>query len=229
MAYYIAEGGLTRSTPAFTNVDPELIADFRGIISSRFPELQIRQRKITYFASTGRKGGRSNPITTWLRGLGLMGKHADAKAFPSEAWRWDRGILAEFLSTLFACDGTIYNMAGFPRIEFTVASQQLAEDVHHALTRFGIVAKLWRKTERSWRVEITEPKSVWRYQMEIGWKGEKGWRFAVPGEEPARRSNLGHIPTSVWGEVKSAATARSTSRATCWERFESAEKTSNRR
>jgi replicative DNA helicase len=209
MAYYIAEGGLTHSTPAFTNVDPELIDDFREIISSRFPELRIRQRKITYFASTGMAGGRSNPITTWLRQLGLWGKHADAKAFPSQVWRWNRRSLAEFLSTLFACDGTIYNMAGFPRIEFTVASKQLAEDVHHALTRFGIVAKLWRKTERSWRVEITEPQSVWRYQLEIGWKGEKGWRFAVPGEEPTRRSNLGHIPTAVWGEVKSAAAARS--------------------
>jgi replicative DNA helicase len=208
MAYYIAEGGLTHSTPAFTNVDPELIKDFRGIVSTRFPELQIRQRKITYFATSGRTGGRSNPITTWLRELGLMGKHADDKAFPSAVWRWERRTLAEFLSTLFACDGTIYNMAGFPRIEFTVASKQLAEDVHHALTRFGIIAKLWRKTERSWRVEITEPQSVWRYQLEIGWKGEKGWRFAVPGDEPARRSNTGHIPTAVWGKVKAAAAAR---------------------
>ena len=56
-----------------------------------------------------------------------------------------------------SCDGTIYNMGGYPRIEFAVASEKLAQDVHHALTRFGIVAKLWQKTPRCWRVEITEP------------------------------------------------------------------------
>ncbi len=210
MAYYIAEGGLTHGTPAFTNADPELIKDFQTIVSSRFPGLRIRRERITYYASPGRTvPRRANPITSWLRDLGLMGKTADAKRFPGEVWRWDRRTLAEFLSTLFACDGTIYNMAGFPRIEFTVASEELAGDVHHALTRFGIVAKLWRKTERSWRVEITEPVSVWRYQLEIGWKGEKGWRFTVPLEEPTRRSNVGHMPTAVWGEVKSAAATRS--------------------
>jgi replicative DNA helicase len=209
MAYYIAEGGLTDKTPAFTNVDPELVSDFRRVVLTRFPGVRIRRNGISYFATTGMSGGRSNPITTWLRELGLWGKYANAKAFPDEVWRWDRRTLAEFLSTLFACDGTIYSMGDFPRIEFTVASERLAEDVHHALTRFGIVAKLWRKTERSWRVEITEPQSVWRYQLEIGWKGEKGWRFPVSLEEPGRRSNLGHLPTAVWGEVKSAAAARS--------------------
>ena len=210
MAYYIAEGGLTHGTPGFTNADPELVKDFQTIVSSRFPGLRVRRDRLTYYASPGRiVPRRANPITSWLRELGLMGKGADAKRFPREVWRWDRRTLAEFLSTLFACDGTIYEMAGFPRIEFTVASERLAEDVHHALTRFGIIAKLWHKTERAWRVEITDPQSVWHYQLEIGWKGEKGWRFAVPGEEPTRRSNVGHIPTAVWGEVKTAAAARS--------------------
>ena len=57
-----------------------------------------------------------------------------------------------------SCDGTIYSMGGYPRIEFAVASQGLAEDLHHALVRFGIVAKLWKKKDRCWRVEITEPE-----------------------------------------------------------------------
>jgi replicative DNA helicase len=208
MAYFIAEGGLTHSSPSFTNTDPELIDDFQKIIWEHFPDLTFRENRITLFVTTGAKG-RVNPVTAWLRELGLWGHLSDAKRFPDEVWRWDRRTLAEFLSVLFSCDGTIYPMAGYPRIEFTVASQRLAEDVHHALTRFGILAKLWRKTERSWRVEITEPDSVWRYQLEIGWKGEKAWRFATRLEDPRRRSNVGHVPTQAWDEVRTAAADRS--------------------
>ena len=207
LAYFIAEGGLTGTTPSFTNTDPALIADFTASVVTLHPSLSVRRSRFAYIPTSG-PGGRSNPITHWLRNVGLWGKRADEKAFPDSVWRWDRRCLAEFLSTLFACDGTIYNMNGFPRIEFTVASEKLAEDVHHALTRFGIVAKRWRRTERSWRVEITEPRSVWRYQLEIGWKGEKGWRFAGPREGPARRSNLGRIPTARWGTVKARCRAR---------------------
>ncbi|TMG24205.1 MAG: intein-containing replicative DNA helicase, partial [Chloroflexi bacterium] len=98
-----------------------------------------------------------------------MGKLADAKRFPASAWRWDRERLREFLKVLMSCDGTLYSMSGYPRIEFAVASEGLAEDVHHAFVRFGIVSKLWKKKDRCWRVEITEPQSVERYQQEIGW------------------------------------------------------------
>ena len=44
-----------------------------------------------------------------------------------------------------------------PRIEFTVASQHLAENVYHAFVRFGMVAKFY-KTKNAWRVEITSLK-----------------------------------------------------------------------
>ena len=208
LAYYLAEGGLTHSSPAFTNTDPILVADFKKIVGELYPELQVRQNRITYFATTARKGVK-NPLTTWLRESGLWGKRADSKSFPAEVWLWERRSLGQFLTTLFSCDGTIYPMSGGPRIEFTVASRKLAENVHHALVRFGIVAKLWRKTARSWRVEITDPASVRRYQVEIGWNGEKGWRFDVLSEEPRLRSNVGHLPPAVWEEVRSAAASRS--------------------
>jgi replicative DNA helicase len=105
-----------------------------------------------------------------------------------------------------SCDGTIYSMGGYPRIEFAVASPGLAEDLHHALVRFGIVAKLWKKKERCWRVEITEPASVDRYQQEIGWIGEKAHRFKR-FKEP-RRGNPGIVPKQIWGDIRESAQAR---------------------
>jgi replicative DNA helicase len=78
--------------------------------------------------------------------------------------------------------------------------------MHHALIRFGIVAKLWKKKDRCWRIEITEPMSVDFYQKEIGWIGEKAGRFAADGRY--RRGNLGLLPKAVWRDVRAAAEMR---------------------
>jgi replicative DNA helicase len=202
LAYYIAEGNLTASTPGFTNTDPTLVEDFKAQIGEHFPTLRIRQHGISYYASGGR-GSLSNPLREWLREFGLINKLADAKRFPDSVWRWDRVRLAEFLKVLMSCDGTIYSMAGYPRIEFAVVSEGLAQDMHHALVRFGIVAKLWKKEDRCWRVEITEPASVERYQQEIGWIGEKAHRFKRFAEP--RKSNVGIVPNQIWNHVRASA------------------------
>jgi len=204
VAYFIAEGSLTSSTPGFTNTDPEIIEDFGAQIAELFPTLHVRRHDITYYPSAVR--GQKNPLTNLLKALGLMGKLADQKRFPESVWRWDRERLREFVKVLMSCDGTIYSMGGYPRIEFAVASEGLAQDLHHALIRFGIVAKLWKKKDRCWRVEITEPTSVERYQQEIGWIGEKANRFKRFAEP--RRSNLGLLPRQIWSDIKSSAASR---------------------
>jgi replicative DNA helicase len=206
LAYFIAEGGLTGTTPGFTNADPEIVADFHHVIAQNFEKLKVRRRGISYHPSGGHHGGRPNPLTSWLRELMLMGKGADAKRFPDSVWRWDRDRLREFIKVLMSCDGTVYSMSGYPRIEFAVASQGLALDMHHALVRFGIVAKLWKKKDRCWRVEITEPSSVRRYQSQIGWIGEKSRRFTT--ELPNRRSNVGHLSKEIWSDVRFSADRR---------------------
>jgi len=205
LAYFIAEGSLTGTTPGFTNTDREILADFHEQVAEFFPTLKVRRHDITYYPS-GRRGEPSNPLTAWLRELGLMGKLSAAKRFPDCVWRWDRDHLREFVRVLMSCDGTVYSMSGYPRIEFAVASEGLAQDMHHALVRFGIVAKLWKKKDRCWRVEITEPKSVARYQSAIGWIGEKSGRFTA--EVGARRSNVGHLPKEIWPYVRLSADQR---------------------
>jgi len=74
------------------------------------------------------------------------------------------------------------------------------------LVRFGIVAKLWKKKDRCWRVEITEPASVERYQQEIGWIGAKAHRFNRFAEP--RKSNLGVLPRQVWADIRNSAANR---------------------
>jgi replicative DNA helicase len=218
LGYFIGDGGLSRGSPAFTNIDPVIIDDFKTIIASQFPGCHVAQRGITYFVSawtrvrsltvTERLAAylhrTKSPIIGWLAQFGLWGKKSDVKRFPDQAWRWNRKTLREFLRALMSCDGSIFaTQNGRPRIEFAVASEGLAKDVHHAFVRFGIIARLYRKSERCWRVQITDSESVARYQAEIGWIGEKVTRF--PKDLPQFRSNHGHLPVVVWNMVGTAA------------------------
>jgi replicative DNA helicase len=201
MGYFIAEGALTGSTPSITNTDPEIVADYCAAITSHFPGMYIRHRGIAYHAS--QRGLKTNPVKSWLRELGLWGKKADAKRFPGSVWRFDRTGLAQLVRAVMSCDGTIYSLGGYPRIEFAVASEGLAQDMHHAFIRFGIVSKFWKKKERCWRVEITEPESVERYQREIGWIGEKARRFNRFVDP--RPSQVGMLPQQIWADIRTAA------------------------
>ncbi|GAA5513215.1 hypothetical protein Dcar01_01941 [Deinococcus carri] len=218
LAYLLAEGGLTQSSPRWTNADPALVEDFRACLAAEFPEVEMvadARTGIDYRLSRrwqpGERKDRPNPLTDWLRELGVWGQHAEAKHFPAVVWTLTRPSLAAFLRVLLSCDGTLYALAGKARIEFTVASEALARDVQHALVRFGILGKLWRKGERAWRVEVTDPRSVADYQMQIGWLGEKAGR-QIP-VSAGTRSNVGHPPAGAWVHVRRAAGARGLSLA----------------
>jgi replicative DNA helicase len=217
LAYLIAEGGLTDHSPEFTNTDPVIIVDFKSIIARHFPACAIRQEKITYLVAqpriTGVKTPR-NPLTQWLADLGLWGKLARDKFFPACVWTWSKRYLAEFIKILMSCDGSIYAAGdtGYPRIEFGVASRQLAADMQHALLRFGVISKFYRTTHGAWRVQVTAPEAVRRYQEEISWIGEKSERFAgLARALPKRVSDIGHPPRETWSLVRSAARAQNLS------------------
>ena len=220
LAYFIAEGSLTSTSPGFTNTDPIIINDFKSIIATHFPTCEIRQERITYTVAQQKdvytKQGIAilppNPVTQWLKELGMMGKLAKDTFFPACIWTWSRRYLAEFLRVLMSCDGSIYSFKGISVIDFTVASQRLAADVSHAFTRFGIVSKYYRKGENAWRVEITSPASVQRYQREIGWLGEKITRFAKYEHViTSRGGNYGHAPKDMWQIIRADAQKQSLS------------------
>ena len=42
LAYFIAEGSLTGSSPGFTNTDPAMVSDFKEIVVRHFPQCAIR-------------------------------------------------------------------------------------------------------------------------------------------------------------------------------------------
>ena len=210
LGYLLGDGSIGGGSPEFINADPQIVADFRATIAEHFPTCHINQWGLHYvvcgyFQRTySPLTQKLNPVVRWLRGFGLWGKKAEFKRFPDAAWRWDKETLKEFVRGLMSCDGSIFRTPnGRPRIEFAVASEGLAKDVHHAFVRFGIVSRFYRKSERCWRVQITDSESVARYQTEIGWIGEKVGRF--PTDLPQFRGNNGHLPIVVWNMLGTAA------------------------
>jgi replicative DNA helicase len=231
LAYFVAEGGLTRPCPEWAKPDPALIEDFKAAISRQFPEVVVRWGIRGDCEIVGYRREGEDAVTAWLREIGLTGKCAEGESFPRCVWRWSRRYLAEFLRVLFSCGGTIYRSGNRPRIGFSAGSEGLARDVHHALVRFGIVSELWREKEGCWRVEITAPDAVLRYQAEIGWMGEKALRFAEPGcygpragrDLPAAR--LGECP----GTLDDEALERSASPDILWDEIVAIEPTGEHR
>ncbi|TMG43052.1 MAG: intein-containing replicative DNA helicase, partial [Chloroflexi bacterium] len=209
LGYFIGDGALSTNAPEFINVDPKIVDDFSSAVRTHFPTCHVTQigphyRVFGYFANSKLPASRSNPLVQWLKEFGLWGKKAEVKRLPDAVWRWDQETLRELIRAVMSCDGSIFlTQGGHPRIEFAVASEGLAKDVHHAFVRFGIISRFYRKSERCWRVQITDSDSVATYQREIGWIGEKANRFSL--DRPTFRSNNGHLPVVVWKMVGQAA------------------------
>jgi replicative DNA helicase len=188
LAYFIAAGDLTTDSPAFTSIDPVIIQDFQQLIASHFPTCIIRnEHRIAIVARPRTAPDRfaeatlpAHPVTQWLEGVAHWGTSAQERCFPDLVWTWSRRYLAAFMRALVSCAGSICAQGGSsdPRIEFSVVSRQLAADMQHALTRFGILSRFSQTVQGAWRVQITSPEAVRCFQEQIGWIGAEAARVA---------------------------------------------------
>jgi len=127
---------------------------------------------------------RINPVTTWLKDLGLFGKDAHQKTIPSTIFELSKENLALLLNRLFSCDGTAYvaNCGGrpFPVIAYSSVSKELIYQVQHLLLRFSILAKVRSKkttcqgkTFFSFELEIHGKSDLIRFCQDIGIYGKE--------------------------------------------------------
>src|SRR5262249_44617132 len=212
LGYYLAAGALSQQTSPFTHTDPEIIEDCSAILAEHFPLCEARLQRedsvcctIVAYRHAKQIPRHGNPLWEWLSSLGLRGMVARTKAFPSCVWTWSRRYLAEFIRALMSCDGTLCLHGGsdYPCIAFDAASRQLATDMQHALTRFGIASRRYENACGSWHVEVTDPEAVQCYGEQIGWIGKQATRIAklAPGvcqALPADTTDMGahHHPST---------------------------------
>ncbi len=287
LAYFIADGCLTQTTPSFTNVNPKIVADFKKSIftfgsvylrkeasNGRAPSYyvaldrkslaELKTRFATAFKNLARekkrkigklveglglnktlvyswacagclpssnaalvlqeefpelpslvKAERSNPVTDWIKSLGLYGKNAHQKSLPKPIFELTKTNLALFINRLFSCDGTAYvaNCGGQPFcvIAYSSVSKLLIQQVQHLLLRFGIISKIrlkktkcLGKTFPSYELEIHGKADLIRFCQEIGIFGKEKAVANVLKQTLATPEGWSKdtLPLAIWDRIK---------------------------
>ncbi len=155
---------------------------------------------------------RINPVTRWLKELGVMGKLSIDKEIPAEVFELERPLLSLLLNRLYACEGSVILKGLHPRISFASSSYKLAEQVKHLLLRFGILARLRVKhinylntKKTAYEVEILNSKDIITFSKEIGifGKEEKLKKAKIIAESKITTKNWTKdtIPLDVWNLI----------------------------
>jgi replicative DNA helicase len=216
LAYLIGDGCLTGTSPVFTVGKPALQEDFERAVSefggvetvaahSQHRTFSLRIRK-----STGRSN-KLNPVTLWLKQLGLYGCDSHAKFVPSVVFKLQRPLLALFLNRLFATDGWATVLStGQAQLGFASASERLARQVQHLLLRFGIIASLKKRSVKyrnerrvAWQLDITDARSIRTFIEQIGIHGKERALSYIIEALTARRyqTNRDLIPVKIREQI----------------------------
>jgi len=148
LGYFIGDGGVTCGTPRFTNMDKGVAADFIECCAQS--GLLACEAKRGHFAvSNGNAGGRwaPNEVTELLRRHGVWDKYSHEKSIPDAIFCSDNDTIAEFISALWACDGSAFvSPNGSSYIEYYSTSERLVRDLALLMLRFGIRGRIIKRT-----------------------------------------------------------------------------------
>ncbi|MFN9173345.1 MAG: LAGLIDADG family homing endonuclease, partial [Synechocystis sp.] len=88
-----------------------------------------------------------NSVKNWLQELGLDGKNAHTKSIPDIIFQLEKPLVALFLNRLFATDGWASILKSKQvQLGYASVSQKLAQQIQHLLLRFGILARLKKRS-----------------------------------------------------------------------------------
>ncbi|MEZ4391546.1 MAG: DnaB-like helicase C-terminal domain-containing protein [Polyangiales bacterium] len=160
-----------------------------------------------------------NPLTRWLRDLGLWGRGAHTKHVPACVFTLPRAQVALFLNRLFATDGwaTVLT-SGQSQLGYASVSERLARQVQHLLLRFGVLSSLRERSVKyqggeraAWQIDITAADSIRTFCAEIGIFGKEAAVAKVVAalQDRGRHANRDVIPADVWGQIDRARAGRS--------------------
>jgi len=216
LAYLIGDGCLTNSSPVFTVGKPAIQKDFEEAVAE-FGEVETKpanSRDRTFalrIRGTKKRLERTNPVTLWLKELGLYGCNSHAKFVPPALFTLRRELVALFLNRLFATDGWACVLStGQTQLGYASVSERLARQVQHLLLRFGIIASLkkrfvkYRDERRvSWQLDITDLRSIETFVEAIGIHGKEqalsNVRRAI--ENRKHQTNRDLIPVNIWERI----------------------------
>lgn len=216
LAYLIGDGCLVHTSPEFTVGKHALKEDFEeavqtfGGIRSTYVEPANRTPHISVTNIEGKRGrGVANPLTEWLRSIGMYGLNSHHKFIPACVFTLPKHQLALFLNRLFATDGWVSSTSA--EIGYASVSEKLIRQLQHLLLRFRIIAGIRHRTINSptpgktaWSLDITDGPSLLEFVEQIGIFGqeEKLEQFRLRLLQSKFNTNNDTIPMEVWETVQ---------------------------
>ena len=224
LGYLLGDGSITCGSPLFIVGKPALQSDFEEAVSNfggvetviakysgRTPTLRIRQ--------SGGGSTNANPVTTWLRELGLYGCNSHTKFIPKEVLTLKKELIAILLNRLFSTDGWASVLtSGQVQLGFASVSEKMVRQVQHLLLRFGVIAKLKKRAVKykegrnpAWQIDITDALSIKTFIREIGIYGKEAALKLVLEtlENRNYQTNKDLIPIEIWENISESKGAES--------------------
>ncbi len=216
LGYLLGDGCLTKKTPEFTVGKIALKDDFLQSVkdfgtveavqsSSPNQTLSFRVKKI------GGKTRGANALTVWLKKLGVFGCNSHRKFIPNEVFTLKKELLAVLLNRLFSTDGWASVLTcGQVQFGFASVSEKMIRQVQHLLLRFGVIAKLKKRSVKyrderrtAWQLDITEAQSIKTFAREIGIYGkEEAIKLALEKLESRKyQTNCDLISIEIWEDL----------------------------
>jgi len=211
LAYLIAEGCFrSNGSYTFTNKCSRIQKDFKNCIKMMgdkiTQESEMTVRVICEEEGRGRVGGSNT--RKWITSLGLHQKLSKEKTIPDFVFQLNNQMLSVFLSVLFTCDGSVFQVKNNIAVSYSSASKKLVYQVQHLLLRFGIIGAIQKNIFKgfySWELEFQDTINVNRYLSEIGFLFEKQERaeniIKNLNKKRCAKSNIEAIPFEVIKEI----------------------------
>lgn len=173
LAYLLADGGLTDSSPTYTKKDSILKNDFIRIIESLGDKVH-KPEALTCSVVKGYHGPQPTEMMKLCRKYKLHMVKSIEKTIPDIIFTLNEILIREFLKILFSGDGSITKNG----IEYSTGNEIFARQVQHLLLRFGIVSLLRGKIAKInnrvyYTVSIRDTEYIVKYITTIGFFGIK--------------------------------------------------------
>jgi replicative DNA helicase len=207
---------LTVATPEEADFATCLAASTFGLRPTVKPEHEGTSALRVAMTTGFRCGAGKNPLTTWLRELGLWKCTGSRKHAPAWIFHQERAAIAGFLRGLFHADGSLSRRRDDTHavVRLATISEQLARDVQHLLLRLDIAATVscdrrniggYRtQTSALWTVSMRSRSVVTRFLDTVGFLGAKHERAVIANVRDKQNDagQIDRIPLAVNGYVR---------------------------
>ena len=128
-------------SPTFANIDPDVVADMRGIVESWGGTLTTYSDRHHRLSGLG-KASKWHPATatTLLKKVGIWGSKGSDKFIPEAVFESGKDVALQCLAGLYLTDGTVSTVR--PTLALSNTSLTLMEQVRELWRRLGVPSSL---------------------------------------------------------------------------------------